>query len=115
MWWQDRDGDEDDAQFNLSRFMPMLQEVVEDLSSNRLSTDEYPYVRPPTSESMSEHPLHSLLPGLLTVASLQFFAAPLTCHMKKSGAIWHAFALSFDSGFKSRGCDVAALTGKSMA
>ena len=51
---QDRDGDEDDAQFNLSRFVPMLQEVVEDLSSNRLSTDEYPYVRPPTSESMSE-------------------------------------------------------------
>lgn len=68
VWWQDRDGDEDDAQFNLSRFMPMLQEVVEDLSSNRLSTDEYPFVRPPTSESMSEHPLHSLLPMLLPAA-----------------------------------------------
>ncbi|KAK9819584.1 hypothetical protein WJX72_000024 [[Myrmecia] bisecta] len=46
---KDRDADEDEAQWALSRFVPMLQEVLEDLAVSKLSNDEYPYVRPPTA------------------------------------------------------------------
>ncbi|GAB4816148.1 hypothetical protein N2152v2_003194 [Parachlorella kessleri] len=48
---KDRDGDEDDQQFALSRFVPMLQEVLEDAAAGKLSNDEYPYVRTPSSPS----------------------------------------------------------------
>ena len=48
---QDRDAGEADAQWELSRFTPLMQEVLEDLAANKLNLDEYPYVQPPTSES----------------------------------------------------------------
>ena len=54
---QDRDAEEGDEQWSLSRFAPLMQEVLEDLVSNKLNMDEYPYVQPPTSDS-----------GMLTVA-----------------------------------------------
>ena len=46
---QDRDAGEDEKQFKLSRFMPVLQEVLEDLATNSLPEHEYPYVSAPTS------------------------------------------------------------------
>lgn len=46
---KDRDMDEDEQQFALSRFVPLLTEVLEDAASGRLSQDEYPYVRAPGS------------------------------------------------------------------
>lgn len=94
--------------------MPMLQEVVEDLSSNRLSTDEYPYVRPPTSESMSEHPLRSLLPSLLAVTSFQPTAASLAYLLW----IWPTLAqilLVLGWKFQRLWWDMAALDGQNMA
>jgi syntaxin-binding protein 1 len=48
---KDREPDEDDQRFALTRFVPLLAEVVEDAASGRLSQDEYPYVRPPSSPS----------------------------------------------------------------
>ena len=48
---QDRDAGEGDAQWELSRFTPLMQEVLEDLAVNKLNFDEYPYVQPPTSDS----------------------------------------------------------------
>lgn len=48
---QDRDAGEGDAQWELSRFTPLMQEVLEDLAANKLNFDEYPYVQPPTSET----------------------------------------------------------------
>ena len=48
---QDRDAEEGDEQWSLSRFAPLMQEVLEDLASNKLNMDEYPYVQPPTSDS----------------------------------------------------------------
>lgn len=48
---QDRDAAEGDAQWELSRFTPLMQEVLEDLAANKLNFDEYPYVQPPTSET----------------------------------------------------------------
>lgn len=46
---KDREADEDDQQFALSRFVPMLQELVEDVVAGKLSQDEYPYVQTPSS------------------------------------------------------------------
>lgn len=51
VWAQDRDAGEGDAQWELSRFTPLMQEVLEDLAANKLNFDEYPYVQPPTSDS----------------------------------------------------------------
>ena len=52
---QDRDAGEGDAQWELSRFTPLMQEVLEDLAANKLNFDEYPYVQPPTSETGKAH------------------------------------------------------------
>ena len=52
---QDRDVGEGDAQWELSRFTPLMQELLEDLAANKLNFDEYPYVQPPTSESGTGH------------------------------------------------------------
>ena len=43
--------DEGDEQWSLSRFAPLMQEVLEDLAANKLNFDEYPYVQPPSSDS----------------------------------------------------------------
>ncbi|PRW58349.1 SM Sec1-family [Chlorella sorokiniana] len=48
---KDREPDEDDSAFALTRFVPMLQEVVEDAAAGKLSTDEYPFVATPASPS----------------------------------------------------------------
>ncbi len=57
---QDRDVDEGDEQWSLSRFAPLMQEVLEDLAANKLNFDEYPYVQPPSNDSgnssMYSHP-----------------------------------------------------------
>jgi syntaxin-binding protein 1 len=42
---------EDESQYSLSRFVPVLAEVLENAASGRLSQEEYPYVRPPGSPS----------------------------------------------------------------
>lgn len=44
---KDREVEEAEAQYALTRFVPMLTEVVEDAALGRLSQDEYPYVQPP--------------------------------------------------------------------
>ena len=43
--------DEGDEQWSLSRFAPLMQEVLEDLAANKLNFDEYPYVQPPSNDS----------------------------------------------------------------
>lgn len=48
---KDREPDEDDAEFALTRFVPMLQEVLEDAAAGKLSNDEYPFVSAPPSPS----------------------------------------------------------------
>lgn len=55
---QDREGAEGDAQWELSRFAPLMQEVLEDLAVNKLNFDEYPYVQPPSSDTGVPHPIH---------------------------------------------------------
>jgi syntaxin-binding protein 1 len=50
---KDREPNEDDQQYSLTRFVPLLAEVVEDAATGRLSQDEYPYVRPPNSPTTS--------------------------------------------------------------
>ena len=45
--WQDRGADEDEEQWALSRFVPMVQELVENLAAGTLSSDDYPPVRAP--------------------------------------------------------------------
>lgn len=50
---KDREADEDEGQYALTRFVPLLAEVLDDASTGRLSTEEYPYVRPPGSPSGS--------------------------------------------------------------
>ena len=57
---QDRDVDEGDEQWSLSRFAPLMQEVLEDLAVNKLSLDEYPYVQPPSNDA-------GLLPHILCI------------------------------------------------
>ena len=53
---QDRGGEEGEEQWVLSRFYPLLQDVLEDVIAGRLSDEEYPYVRhPPPATSQSEH------------------------------------------------------------
>ena len=52
---QDRDAGEDEKQFKLSRFMPVLQEVLEDLATNSLPEHEYPYVSAPASNGGAAH------------------------------------------------------------
>lgn len=47
---QDREAGEDEQQYSLTRFVPLLQEVIEDLASSSLSTDDYPYVSTPTPD-----------------------------------------------------------------
>ena len=47
---QERGAGEDEQQWALSRFTPLLQDVLEDMAANRLSTDEFPYVRPPSAD-----------------------------------------------------------------
>ena len=49
MWLQDRPPGEDEQTWELSRFIPLLQEVLEDAAAGSLSADEYPHVRPPQS------------------------------------------------------------------
>ena len=45
---KDREAGEDEGQYALSRFVPLLSEVLEDAATGRLSQEEYPYVIPPT-------------------------------------------------------------------
>lgn len=52
---KDRDVDEGDEQWSLSRFAPLMQEVLEDLAANKLNFDEYPYVQPPSNDSGSSY------------------------------------------------------------
>lgn len=47
---QDRDPGEDDQQFALSRFVPLLQEVLEDMAASNLSPDDYPFVSAPAPD-----------------------------------------------------------------
>lgn len=53
---QDRDAGEDEKQFKLSRFQPVLQEVLEDLATNSLPEHEYPYVSAPVSNGGGSQP-----------------------------------------------------------
>jgi syntaxin-binding protein 1 len=48
---KDREMGEDESQYSLSRFVPVLAEVLDNAASGRLSQEEYPYVRPPGSPS----------------------------------------------------------------
>lgn len=50
---KEREQGEDEQQFSLIRFTPLLTEIIEDANSGRLSQEEYPFVRPPSSPSMS--------------------------------------------------------------
>ena len=50
---KEREQGEDEQQFSLARFVPLLAEVVEDAHYGRLPQEEYPYVRPPGSPSVS--------------------------------------------------------------
>ena len=50
--------DEGDEQWSLSRFAPLMQEVLEDLAANKLNFDEYPYVQPPSSDSGNSSTFH---------------------------------------------------------
>ncbi len=71
---QDRDVDEGDEQWSLSRFAPLMQEVLEDLAANKLNFDEYPYVQPPSNDSgkfpMHNHP-HMIQVNPLCTVTLQ--------------------------------------------
>ncbi len=51
--------DEGDEQWSLSRFAPLMQEVLEDLAANKLNFDEYPYVQPPSNDSGTSSMLSS--------------------------------------------------------
>lgn len=53
---KDREPDESEQQYSLSRFIPLLQEVLEDAVAGKLSQDEYPYIRTPTSPSAHANP-----------------------------------------------------------
>ena len=53
---QERGAGEDEQQWALSRFTPLLQDVLEDMAANRLSTDEFPYVRPPSADPCESGP-----------------------------------------------------------
>jgi len=63
--------DEGDEQWSLSRFAPLMQEVLEDLAANKLNFDEYPYVQPPSNDSgnspMHSHPQMTQVTPLCTV------------------------------------------------
>lgn len=48
---QDRGADEDEEQWALSRFVPVVQELVEDLAAGTLSPDDYPPVRAPNGRA----------------------------------------------------------------
>ncbi|KAK9906798.1 hypothetical protein WJX75_008240 [Coccomyxa subellipsoidea] len=50
---KDRDPGEDDQQFALSRFVPLLQEVLEDMAASNLSPDDYPFVSAPAPDARS--------------------------------------------------------------
>ncbi|GBG62647.1 hypothetical protein CBR_g31666 [Chara braunii] len=43
-----KDRQEDEGQWDLSKFSPLLQDVVEDLAKGELSKEEYPYVKEPS-------------------------------------------------------------------
>ncbi len=45
---QEREAGEDEEQYSLSRFVPLLQEVLEDAAADKLSADDYPFVSAPT-------------------------------------------------------------------
>ncbi|GIL60067.1 hypothetical protein Vafri_14734 [Volvox africanus] len=45
-------GGEDE--YALNRFQPLLHDIVSDMAAGRMSAEEFPYVRPPSSESESE-------------------------------------------------------------
>jgi len=44
---QDREGTVGEEQWELSRFTPLLVQVLEDCAAGRLSSEEYPHVRQP--------------------------------------------------------------------
>lgn len=60
---QPRDGEV----YDLERFAPLLYDVVEDLAGGRLSTEAYPYIRPPSADTTADAAAPSartVLPGL---------------------------------------------------
>jgi hypothetical protein len=57
---QDRGGEEGEEQWVLSRFYPLLQDVLEDVVAGRLSDEEYPYVRHPPPATTQSEPLVKL-------------------------------------------------------
>ncbi|KAH7352483.1 hypothetical protein KP509_19G048300 [Ceratopteris richardii] len=44
-----KERNQDDEVYDLSRFSPMIQEILEELASGKLSKDEYPYVKEPSA------------------------------------------------------------------
>ncbi|KAK9826197.1 hypothetical protein WJX81_006806 [Elliptochloris bilobata] len=56
---KDRGADEDEEQWALSRFVPMVQELVEDLAAGTLSADDYPPVRAPDGRQAVSAPAPS--------------------------------------------------------
>lgn len=80
---KDRPAGEDEQTWELSRFAPMLQEVVEDLVSGTLSSDEYPHVRPPQAASNGQTPrllLNADLPTISRVYVLSHTDLANDCH-----------------------------------
>lgn len=68
---KDREPDEDAAQFQLTRFVPLMAEVVEDAVQGKLSQDEYPYVRPPPTTPLANAAYINTSTPLAGVASFR--------------------------------------------
>jgi len=79
---QDRGADKDEEQWALSRFVPMVQELVEDLATGALSPDDYPPVRAPAARAAGAAPRRA---WPRSHARLQWPRAPACEHLKVAG------------------------------
>ncbi|MCO5559681.1 hypothetical protein L7F22_013282 [Adiantum nelumboides] len=92
-----REKNQDEEVYDLARFCPMIQEVLEDLAKGDLSKEEYPYVKEPSTPV-----LHSMAGDSVSVRSTPANSKPAqSMRTSKPGSTWATRSRPSDDGQSS--------------
>lgn len=92
-----KEKNQDEEIYDLSRFCPMIQEVIEDLAKGELSKEEYPYVREPPAAV-----LHSMSGDSISVRSTATNSKPAqSMRTSKPNSTWATRSKPSDDGQSS--------------
>ncbi|MCO5547266.1 hypothetical protein L7F22_000713 [Adiantum nelumboides] len=92
-----KEKNQDEEVYDLARFCPMIQEVLEDLAKGELSKEEYPYVKEPSATI-----LHSMAGDGVSVRSTPANSKPVqSMRTSKPSSTWATRSRTSDDGQSS--------------